>query len=270
MSILIKEYFQTKAKLGIEATKIDLTRLLDIKMPSMSKYGIPVLNKQGYVRTSLNEYTEGFIKSASNVKSPVLEIGCAYGHVVQEVLRGEGTIVACDAGAEHLEILVQQTPAEYLNRLYLYPAEFPDNTSFLSESFDSILASRVLHFLDGGTLERGLDKMHDWLIPGGRLYFTALSVYHKEIKKHFLSSYQENIKNKIKWAGEIKDPWKFVEDHSGCSPKFLHVFDIPQLEELLPEHGFEIEKISLFNYSDDTTAGESGHIGFVARKVAKN
>ena len=50
-------------------------------------------------------------------------------------------------------------------------------------------------------------------------------------------------------------------------PEFIHAFDVEGLSKVLPEHGFKVEKVGLFNYPDDTTAGDTGHIGFVAQKI---
>ena len=40
---------------------------------------IPTLNKQGFMTTILDPYTNTFIRSLSNNSDPVLEIGAAYG-----------------------------------------------------------------------------------------------------------------------------------------------------------------------------------------------
>ena len=55
--------------------------------------------------------------------------------------------------------------------------------------------------------------------------------------------------------------------HKEYVEPFLNVFDIPQLESLLIAHGFQIDKISLFSYPEDTASGDIGHIGCVATKI---
>jgi polyketide synthase PksJ len=265
---ILKEYLHTiKNDFGIPALAVDCKKLTDKVMPENSTYGVPVLNKQGYVRTTDNEYSKAFIIEASNAKEPVLEIGCAYGHIVNEVLKVGGKITACDIGEDHLEILIRECPKEHLKNLHVYPARFPEAVDFPEETFHAVLASRVLHFLDGKTLEAGLDKIYKWLKPNGKFYFTALSIHKNYIKDDLLSQFQENFEKGIRWAGEIDNQHIYAMQHINNAPEFIHVFDIPQLEKIIPEFGFEIEKISLFDYSDDMKSNNKGHIGFIARKV---
>jgi SAM-dependent methyltransferase len=253
--------------LGVLASTVDLTKLTSKEASKQLRDEIPVLNKFGYEKAVVaDEYTEAFVKGSIGASKPVLEIGCAYGHVVRDVLALGGKIVASDLSAEMLEILVRDCPKDRLNNLHVYPARFPDELSFKKESFSAILASRILHFLDGKTIEEGLALIHNWLMTGGKFYFTAISIHHDAIKA-FLPTYQERVVKGVKWAGEIENQWEFSPEHKPYVPKFLHIFDKPQLERILPFHGFKIDKISLFNYPDDTTAGDKGHIGFVATKV---
>ena len=265
---ILKEYLETiKTNLGIEALKVDLKKLTEVEVPQELVYGIPVLNKQGYVRITTNEYTDSFIDTSSKADKPVLEIGCAYGHISQRVLEAGGRIVACDLGEEHLEILLRQTPKEYLKNLHVYPARFPNEVDFPENSFTAIMASRVLHFLDGNSLEKGFEKIYNWLTPNGKFYFISLSIYKSYLEKLYLPQYRKNIANGIKWAGEIENQLLSVPHHEEFAPKFIHVFDVPQLEEILPEFGFKIEKIGLFDYPDDRISDNKGHIGFIAKKI---
>ncbi len=253
--------------LGIEAATVDRSKLTMQPIPVEGMYGIPVLNKQGYVRTTQNEYIEAFVESAKDASGLLLEIGCAYGNIVRRVLQTGKKIVACDLGAEHLEILIRDCPGKYLKNLHVYPGRFPEEVSFPARSFYSILASRVLHFLDGRTFEQGLRKINKWLVPEGKLYFTGLSIYKSYIKDNFWEQYQKNIVNGKKWPGEIENQLDFSPQHRGIAPEFIHVFDIPQLELLLPEFGFTIDKIGFFDYRDDALSDNKGHIGFIATKV---
>lgn len=267
MGILTENLNILKTELGILASKVNIKNLTDIKIPDESQYGIPVLNKQGYVRITDNEYSKEFIIEASNTQMPVLEIGCAYGNIVNEVLKAGGKITACDIGEHHLEILIRECSKEYLQNLHVYPASFPHEVDFPKKTFSAILASRVLHFLDGETLEMGFDKIHKWLKPNGKFYFTALSIHKSYIRDKFLSKYQDNIVNGIRWAGEIENQHLLAPQHKDYAPQFIQAFDVPQLEEIIPDFGFKIEKIALFDYPDDQTSDDKGHIGFVATKV---
>jgi polyketide synthase PksJ len=265
---MLTKYLNTiKDDFGIPAAKVDFKKLTDKVIPEKLIYGVPVLNKQGYVRTTDNEYSKAFINEAANTKMPLLEIGCAFGNIVNEVLKVGGKITACDIEENHLEILIRECPKKYLKNLYVYPASFPLEVDFPAETFNAVLAARVLHFLDGKTLEAGFDKIHKWLKPNGKFYFTALSIHKSYIVDKFLSKYKENITNGIRWAGEIENQHLFAPQHKDHAPEFIQVFDVPQLEKIMPEFGFKIKKIGLFDYPDDKISDNKGHIGFIATKI---
>lgn len=61
--------------------------------------------------------------------------------------------------------------------------------------------------------------------------------------------------------------WKIAPQHKDYVQPYLHVFDIPLLKQLLPKHGFRIDKIDYFTYVGDTTGGNKGHVGLIATKV---
>jgi len=173
---------------GIRAKDIDINSLPNHIKPEQIRDEIPTLNQTGYMKFELEYFSQSFIDYATESKKPVLEIGTAYGWLTHKVLETGSTVVASDICKEHLEVLLKDTKKEHLDRLYIYQGAFPDQFSFPKESFDAILASRVLHFLDGETLERGLDKIYDWLTPGGKFIATNCSMFHSSVK---------NIMNKI-------------------------------------------------------------------------
>jgi len=264
----LKDYLaREKTEFGISALKIDINQIEEAGELTQLRDELVVSNKFGYMKLSTDEYTDVFIDDAIRLGEMVLEIGCAYGFVVQKVLEAGGKITACDIGERNLEILLKQTPQEYLKNLYVYPAKFPDELDFPENSFSAILASRVLHFLDGKTIEAGLNKMHKWLKRDGKLCFTAVSVEHATFADKIAPMYQENVKKGLRWRGEVENQHVLAPEHAPYVPEFIHAFDVDGLNKVLPDHGFKVEKIGLFNYPFDTTAGDTGHIGFVATKV---
>ena len=145
----IKQYLKaSNSGLGIDASIIDVKKLNSIKIPTKIRDEIPTLNKCGYMKMYVDDYTECFIETAKDSSYPVLEIGCAYGYVVKEVLKAGGRIVANDIEEKHLEILLKEIPKENLKKLNLYPGKFPEEINFDENSFSAILISRVLHFLN--------------------------------------------------------------------------------------------------------------------------
>lgn len=264
----LKEYLIEKNKsYGIEALLVNREKIPAIQIPEQLRDEIPTLNRMGYMKMELDEYSEEFVQLASKSKNWVLEIGCAYGFVVQKVLELGGNIIASDLSEEHLSVLLKNTPEKYLKNLNLYPGSFPNDISLPQESISAVLASRILHFFDGETIKKGLDKIHSWLMKEGKLFFVAITPYHETIKNNFLSQYINNLENGEEWPGVIENQWKIAPQHQEYVEPYLNVFDVAQLEKLLPQHGFRVDKIGLFNYRNDITAGNKGHIGFIASKV---
>ncbi len=251
----------------IKASSLDLTKFLLKSKPKQIRDEIPTLNRFGYMKSEHEYFGNKFIELAKITKKQVLEIGPAYGWLTHKVLEIGAAIVALDISKEHLEILVKEAPKKYLENLYVYHGEFPDEVKFKDNSFDAIMASRILHFLDGVTLERSLDKLHNWLSPSGKLVATNCSIYHSSVKGKMSKTFQERIANNERWAGMTTNN-DFDRIHDDHSAYFLNCFYKEQLEELLPRHRFKIEQINYFDYPKDPWPDEGkGHIGFVATKI---
>lgn len=227
---------------------------------------VPTLNRMGYMKLDLDNYAIDFVNYAASVKGLVVDLGCAYGRVVHKVLEFGGKIIANDLSAEHLLILLQNTPKEYLSNLYIYPGSFPEEVSLPNGSIDAVYTSRMFHFLNGNLIEDGLKKIHSWLTPSGKLFFIVVTPYNSAIKDRFLYVYQERAKKGEKWPGVIENQWEINPLHKEYVEPYLHVFDQPELEQIVENNGFKIEKISLFDYPNDVDSEGKGHIGFIATK----
>lgn len=256
-----------KDDFGIPAEKVVGNIELKNIVPDQIRDEIPTLNRMGYMKIDLDEFSKEFINYAASTKDYVLELGCAYGFVVQNVLENNGKIIACDLSSEHLEILITGSPKEKLNNLYVYPGSFPDEIEIPNESLGAVLTSRMFHFLNGEKIENGLKKIYSWLKPGGKLFFIVVSPYNVAIKEGFLPIYQQRVKDGDKWPGVIENQWEINPAHKEHVEPYLHVFDIPQLEELLPKYGFKIDKIKLFDFPNEVDGEDNGHVGFVATKI---
>jgi SAM-dependent methyltransferase len=253
-----------KMLFGIPAISISDTHKT-LSIPNTLDDHIPTLNRMGYMKIDLDEFCREFIEYATSKEGLVLELGCAYGFIVQQVLAKGGKIIASDLSDEHLFIVRKNTPQEYLNNLYLYPGSFPDNIHLPLESLSAVLTSRMMHFLQGEEVEKGLDKIHSWLMPNGKLYFVATSPYNIAFKS-FLPTYLDRIEKGVKWPGVVSNLQEVALEHKEFLGSYINLFDVPQLQELLPKHGFKIEKINLFDYALSDSEGK-GHIGFVATKI---
>ncbi len=237
-------------------------------LPDQIRDEVPTKNRMGYMKLELDEYSKEFVELAVKTKERVFEIGCAYGVVARQVLLRGGNITVCDMSQEHLNIFSEGLSAKLAKNVDLYAGEFPNEIEIEKKSMKAVLISRVMHFLKPEKIEKGLEKIHRWLKDGGKLYFTAITPYVVTLKDNFLPTYEQRVANKEKWPGIIRNHWELAPIHAEYLGNFLNVFDIPQLEALLPEFGFEIEKISLFDFPNDTDSGGKGHVGFVAKKIS--
>lgn len=157
-------------------------------------------------------------------------------------------------------------PKEYLKNLYLLPGYFPNEIDFAEETLAAVLSSRMFHFLEGEDIDIGLKKIYKWLKPAGKLFFVAVTPHNYTLKTTFLPIYEARRREGNPWPGVVLNMREQAKEHAPYLTDFLHVFDAPQLEELLPKYGFKIEKMKLFDYQNNDSEG-NGHIGFVARKI---
>jgi len=255
-----------KDEFGIAVENIDFTAVEGVLQPGQIRDEIPTMNRFGYMKVDLDEFCLEFINYAKHSKDLMLELGCAYGFVAQQVLIAGGNLVVNDLSFEHLSVLIKNTPQNKRKNLHVYQGEFPKEVNFPKESFEAILSSRMLHFLKGEDIATGLAKIHEWLKPQGKFFYTGVSPYNKVLEDTFLDIYKQRIKEGVEWPGEVNNFNNIAKEHAPFVQNFLHAFDIPDLETLLPKHGFKIEKIKLFDYPNNIDSNNKGHIGFVATK----
>lgn len=253
---------------GILASSIDITKVPVHEKPKQVRDELITMNQYGYMKFEWDEFGRDFALSAKGTDKPVLEIGPAYGWLTHRILEMDKTIIAADISKEHLEVLLRDAPQDKLDKLFLCNASFPDGLEFPKESLGVVMASRVFHFLDGNTIEAGIDKIYNWLEPEGKFICTNLSIYHYSVKDQWLSVFKEREKQGVKWPGVITNQKESSPITGPDVQDYLNVFDFAQWETLLPKHDFEIEKIKLFDYpSDIYSENRQGHIGFVAKKT---
>lgn len=220
------------------------------------------------MKFEFEEFSKALVDYAKEATRPILEIGPAYGWLAHKALRAGAKMVVADISAEHLEVLLKDAPKDKLNNLSVIRGAFPDEINLLPNSFEIILASRILHFLEGNQIEKGLDKIHNWLIKDGQFICTNCSIYHSSVKNQMLKTFKKRIEEGDKWPGIARSIEELDPVHNDYSKNFLNCFYKEQLEALLPTHGFKIEKIKYFDYPSDPWPDDNkGHIGFVASKI---
>jgi SAM-dependent methyltransferase len=166
----------------------------------------------------------------------------------------------------HLEILDQRVPADCSERYRSLRGVLPQ-ADFPAESFGGILASRVLHFLAGPDIETAVAKMHDWLVPGGRLYIVADTPYTGPWYIH-AERYEER-----KAAGE---PWPgYVDDYKALlpagtdpegHPDFINPLDPDILTRVCSAAGFDIISAEFLAAAGRQATGRE-HAGIIASKL---
>lgn len=247
-----------------------MTRDEDLLPKSPVEGLIPTLNKTGWMTEALDTYSQDFAEYAGKIGadgSESLDIGCAYGIATLTALDHGARICACDIESRHIEILDQRVPADARDRYRSTTGALP-GVDFPAGSFGAILASRVLHFLDGPQMEETVAKMYEWLQPGGRLYIVADTPYTGPWYIH-ADKYEQK-----KAAG---DPWPgFCDDYAGLlpagtdpegHPDFINPLDPDILTRVCSAAGFNVIRSEFLSASTPRAQGNE-HAGIVAEKPA--
>ncbi|RTK94075.1 MAG: class I SAM-dependent methyltransferase [Rickettsiales bacterium] len=258
--------FNNNDDYGTLASEINDAMFENIIVPEKIRDEIPTLNKHGYMKIEIDEFSQEFINIAKNTSDTLLEMGTAYGYTVQKVLENGGKIVANDLSHEHLKILIKNTKKEYRKNLLIKQGAFPD-IDFPENSFASILTSRMMHFLDVDQFKLGMKKIHNWLKPSGKFIFITLSPYHYTLNEHFQPIFNKRWSLGDHWPGLIDNNKELAGVLADDVPDFIQVFDVEQLELLMPQFGFNIDKVKLFDYESNDSNGK-GHVGMIATKIS--
>jgi len=207
---------------------------------------IPTLNQMGWMTTGLDVYSRAFVDFAAQAPGSALDIGAAYGVASLAALKTGAKVIANDIDARHLDILYENASTDAGN-LTLLPGSFPDGIDLPNGSVGAILVCRVLHFFDGTTIERGIEKMFNWLAKGGKIFAVGETPYLGNMRG-FIPLYEERLKDpNCAWPGyfdnvqEICDP--AVRDKL---PPMINFFDLKALTRAFKAAGFTIENTGTF------------------------
>ncbi len=177
---------------------------------------------------------------ASGCDAPVLDIGCAYGIATLAALAEGARVCACDMEASHLEILRDNVPEQDMARLTTQVGHLPD-AHFPSNSVGAILASRVLHFLDGDDVELAVRKMAVWLVPGGHLFLVVDTPYMPSWSAS-VPTYEQLKREGDKWPGFLPDFSLYasaVADPASY-PEFMNPMDPDILARVCEAAGLQV------------------------------
>jgi len=211
----------------------------------------PTLNGTGFMFRILDEFADDFIAFAGETDGEVLDIGCAFGIATIAALEAGGRVTACDLDPRHLEILSGNTPGALRSRLTCVTGQLPD-IDLRDESYDAILCSRVLHFLDGSAIDASARNMFKWLRPGGRLYLVADTPYG--IWRKLIPVFQARREQGNRWPGLMIGLENYLpfapKDRAIDGPPFMNLLDPELLTRICTDAGFTVERASFIDRSD--------------------
>jgi SAM-dependent methyltransferase len=224
------------------------------------------MNKTGWMTVSLDPYSEDFARYAGTIDDEVLDIGCAYGVATLAALEASASVCACDIEPRHLDILTQRVPADARNRYRSETGALP-GIDFQPDSFGAILASRVLHFLDGNQIEETVQKMHSWLKPGGRLYLVADTPYTGPWYIH-ADRYEKRKTEGDPWPGFVDNYAELLPEGTDPEghPEFINPLDPDVLTRVCVAADFDIISAEFLSSSTRHAKGRE-HAGIIARKT---
>ncbi|KTD27949.1 MULTISPECIES: class I SAM-dependent methyltransferase [Legionella] len=230
---------------------MDESKHNDLNMPEpISTYLVMTLNQRGPVSSYLDDYAQQFIHFAVQQKSPVLELGAAYGFVTIAALTAGATVIANDIEPRHLQILYNRTPKECRDRLSLLPGEFPSNLNLANESIAGCYISRMLGYLEPAELQQGMEKLFLWLKPGAKLFVLASPPY-RSLYKAIIPIYEQRIKDNEQWPGYFTNLKNLLEERlRRYVPNKLHFLDEKILSREVERVGFIVEKAELYARQD--------------------
>jgi SAM-dependent methyltransferase len=188
-------------------------------------------------------------------RDSVLDIGCGNCHLGKVLFNQghQGMYSGLDSISEFLEIARRELPVN--NKITLVQGDITSsnwNTDLPANQYDMVLAFAVLHHIPDSELRKEiLQKIARLTAPG------ALFV-HSEWQ--FLNS--PRLKSRIQPWQSIGITPKDIEDGDylvdwragGQGLRYVHIFNLPELETLASEAGFEI----LESFHSD---GEGGNLG---------
>lgn len=228
----------------------------------------PTLNRMGGMSPDLDEFSSAFAAFAATAPGPALDVGAAYGVATIAALEAGGSVIANDMEPGHLEILGQRVPDALRERLVLQAGAFPDGLDFEDGELGACLLARMLHFLDGEGIDRGLAKVYRWLAPGGKVFGVAVTPYLAKLQP-YRPTYEARVAAGERWPGQNIDVAAHDPDAADGLPAFMHFLDVDPLRRALEGAGFEVERVTHYSrqaYVKDMALDGRELVGFIARK----
>ncbi len=217
---------------------------------SAKNESVVTLNKLGRTTTVLNEINQRFVEEARHANRPVLDLGCAMGVATLAALEVGATVYANDVDENHLKAIQESVSLSAKKRLHTISGWFPEDLDFEANSFDVIHASNLLNFLSGPEIDRGLQRIYEWLSPNGIFLSISGSPYAANIKG-FIPEYEKAVALGETWPGECDNLKQYSSDPTISElPDRLHLLDPYVLSRSAKLAGMHVEESYLFNRRD--------------------
>jgi SAM-dependent methyltransferase len=228
---------------------------------------IPTNNRRGWSSLVTDEYSAQFVDFAKHSAVPVLDIGAGFGCATVAALDAGATVIANDIDDLQLQALAQGISLSRRRQLSLLSGRFPELV-LSAKSLGAINAARVLHFLTGAEIEKGVREMYDWLLPGGKVFALAQTPWVGNMLE-CLPMY-ESRKGKERWPGEMRHLHRLFRHPTAIHlPDFVHCLDQDVLGTVFTSAGFAIEKLEVFRRRDcppEIYMDGRENVGLIARK----
>jgi SAM-dependent methyltransferase len=211
---------------------------------------IPTLNEDGgFMTQHLRGPSTDFVNFCSSALThPVFDGGCAYGVTALPALARGATVIANDIESGHLKYIAQNA-GDLVSRLFLREDPLPSSLEFARDSLAGIHLCRVLHFLSGDDVATVFDKSFKVLIPGGRLFVTIASQFHRSCSGRE-NEYETRYRAGEKFPGVFWMRW-LRRGAGEPAVRLLHVIDPRVMVRIATESGFVVKKVELVGQDGD-------------------
>jgi SAM-dependent methyltransferase len=221
-------------------------------MPEYDAAGrVLTLNKMGWMHPTIDDITAKFIEFCSKHKgAKVFEIGAAYGYASKAALKQGAFVWINDLDERHLKIFKDNIKEKELSsKVVLVPGDFPDTIKLESDTFDAILAVRVLHFFEPPKLERAAEHIYKYLKKGGKAYIVATTPYIKNWAG-YIPVYERKKASGDPYPGYFTNVGDYNKTSSKNLPNAMHFLDPEVLTKVFTKAGFKIEIATLLDRKD--------------------
>jgi SAM-dependent methyltransferase len=224
-------------------SKVTATKKERLEMPAPDHRGwVPTLNQKGWMHVEVIGPAADFVAHASTHQGWSLDIGCAYGAQTIAALKTGARVVANDIDRRHLQLVQRAVPTELSLNLRTRVGAFP-NLRLPGNAFGSILASNVLHFLDGPTLERAIARMFNLLQSNGKVFIKVISPYNTPFLERYTPHYEQRKAAGEKWPGVVQDMRTFLGSERGDQViGMTHYLEPDILAPAFERAGFRIDQ----------------------------